>query len=363
MISTQQFRSGAVSLGSWWLREWRESLPKGLKAKLDADVPRMVVRPSQDEVTISILGTRGDVIYIEQSKWEDYSRSLFERCLAKAALAGCRSVVLSLAEADVLVHSLLLPTKARSRVPELIRESITRKTPLKLDEVIVGYTVRNAGTDKAEVRYLVVPCAVLERRLARLSISRAELTGIEVPTRQDLPRLGVDFAHQKKPAMPWVAQVAVGLALLCITTTLVGYGSLVWRQHARLEAIEARLATVSSQARESTVRLQPLYATINTINELDEARTAPGVVEIWEELARLLPDSTYLTEIEIKGHDVQISGFSDGSPQLIPLIETSPILSRAVLAGPMVMDLGSGKDHFSIRATLRRARFPVEETE
>jgi Tfp pilus assembly protein PilN len=85
------------------------------------------------------------------------------------------------------------------------------------------------------------------------------------------------------------------------------------------------------------------------------------VARIWEELARLLPDSTFLTEIEIGSHAVQVSGLSASAPELVRILEGSSLLRDVSFAGPVVLDRAAGKERFTLRATLRQARDPAEE--
>jgi general secretion pathway protein L len=93
------------------------------------------------------------------------------------------------------------------------------------------------------------------------------------------------------------------------------------------------------------------------IEHLNALRKAPGVVPIWEELARLLPQDTYLTEIDIKSRDLTIRGYSAVASDLPQLIEGSPLFADAALMGPVVFDQSKGKHSFTVRAALRTPRF------
>jgi Tfp pilus assembly protein PilN len=85
------------------------------------------------------------------------------------------------------------------------------------------------------------------------------------------------------------------------------------------------------------------------------------VARIWEELARLVPTTTFLTEVEVGSRFVQLSGLSASAPELIKILEGSVLLQDVSFAGPIVLDAAAGKERFTLRASLRQVRDPVEE--
>jgi general secretion pathway protein L len=258
---------------------------------------------------------------------------------------------------------MVIPEKARPRVEEIVRDNISRKTPLKLDEVLVGYDIRPGGTGKLDVKYLVVPSAVLERHLARLALTRAHLSEIEGAANADSPAVRIALEEKLRAGASRVSRLAAALIAVAVVSTSVGYGSTSSRQSAALRVLDEQLATLSSRVRQSTSEARTVRDLADGIQSFNEDRVAPGIVHVWEELARLLPDTAYLTDIEIKGAEVQLAGYADAPAQLIAVLESSLLLSDATFAGPVVRDQNRGKDHFSIRANLRNSRFSSKENE
>ena len=54
-----------------------------------------------------------------------------------ADVSDRRDVSLCLSCPDAIIHSAVIPQQARSRAEEIIRENISRKTPLKLSSVLI----------------------------------------------------------------------------------------------------------------------------------------------------------------------------------------------------------------------------------
>jgi general secretion pathway protein L len=81
-----------------------------------------------------------------------------------------------------------------------------------------------------------------------------------------------------------------------------------------------------------------------------------GVLGVWDELSRILPDHTFLTETRLADGKVTLSGFSADAARLVRIIDQSPMFSGATLAAAITPDANEHKDRFSITFKLRGAR-------
>jgi general secretion pathway protein L len=83
-----------------------------------------------------------------------------------------------------------------------------------------------------------------------------------------------------------------------------------------------------------------------------------GILEIWDELSRILPDHTFLNETRIADGKVTVSGFSADAARLVRVIDHSPLFADAALATAITPDPTEHKDRFSISFRVRGA--PIE---
>ncbi|QND46480.1 pilus assembly protein PilN (plasmid) [Rhizobium lusitanum] len=73
------------------------------------------------------------------------------------------------------------------------------------------------------------------------------------------------------------------------------------------------------------------------------------VTMIWEELTRILPDSTWLTDMSIREDQVTIAGFSNSAADLIAILGASPLLSNPSFASQVLRTPGQEGERFSIQ--------------
>ena len=78
-----------------------------------------------------------------------------------------------------------------------------------------------------------------------------------------------------------------------------------------------------------------------------------SVLQVWEELSRILPDHTFLTESRLADGKVTLSGFSADAARLVQIIDQSPLFSGTALTAAITPDATEGKDRFSISLKVR----------
>jgi general secretion pathway protein L len=101
---------------------------------------------------------------------------------------------------------------------------------------------------------------------------------------------------------------------------------------------------------ESQRQTEELEKEINFIESL--FRSKDKNLYVLQELTTMLPDDTYLYNYRNQEGRITISGLGGSASDLIPLLESSPILKEVAVQGNISRDNLTGKDRFTIVAKL-----------
>jgi general secretion pathway protein L len=112
---------------------------------------------------------------------------------------------------------------------------------------------------------------------------------------------------------------------------------------------------VTSKA-ELTRRLREQVEQLGTGSRVlvDKKQAMPLVLEIIDELTRILPDDTWINRLDIKGTEVEIQGQSAAAAALIPLIESSGRLRNPRFRSPVTRVPGSSTERFHLSAEVKQ---------
>ncbi len=110
------------------------------------------------------------------------------------------------------------------------------------------------------------------------------------------------------------------------------------RTASELEEMKAKADQIS-RLKEQAESIELFSSTIEKLRQDDVSK-----LKILEELTRVIPDDSWLTEFEYKtdGGRITISGFSVSASKLIPYIEESPMFEEAKFTSPITTDRRQG---------------------
>jgi general secretion pathway protein L len=128
-----------------------------------------------------------------------------------------------------------------------------------------------------------------------------------------------------------------------------------------IEALEAQVQVAAAEAREGAELRQDLEKMAEASQFLVEKKASDVmIVEVIDEISRILPDHTWIARLDLSGTELQIQGRSSASSSLIRIIESSPWFADVRFASPVVQISGTEDDRVHIVASVVRKRADLE---
>ena len=262
----------------------------------------------------------------------------------------------------VVSRDLNLPAASREYLDAIIRHQLERLTPWAADRVVFDYALLDqAEASEGQIALRVVATSRdtvdnAVKRLAAAGIRPVAVGTAEDPVDQPSE---IDLLDNSKTDRLKVLARRVKIGLLAMVAVFVVAGSYAtWR----LLDAESAAQTLDGEIAQNR---RVIDAAIARTGASDEYRKLAGnkqattpVIVLLNDLTKLIPDSTYLTELSIDGPEVHISGFSTEVPKLIALLQDSPSLTEARFAAPTMRAPDGVEDSFQIVAKLRQPGSP-----
>src|SRR5690606_21958752 len=245
---------------------------------------------------------------------------------------------LVLPAAAVLRRRLTLPAAAGERLREVLGFEIDRQTPFAAAEV--SYDARilaRRGDQQIDVELVVVPRAALDAALAHLGPLAPTLAGVDAADADGEP-LGINLmgdARRRWREDPWRRRNAV-LLLVAAAALCAGMWQMLANREAAAAVFEQQVDDAVRQARAASLEKRRLLDLVEGGAFLQAARAGtPTMVELMDELARRLPDGTYLEKLSIEGDRILLIGLSSEASALVGHLQGSPLWTSPALAGAL----------------------------
>jgi len=93
-----------------------------------------------------------------------------------------------------------------------------------------------------------------------------------------------------------------------------------------------------------------------------QKRDAPGLLDVWEEVSKILPANSWLTELRLteiaqkQDQLVVMTGLSTAAAELVATVDRSPLFADATLTAPIALDSTEQRERFTLQAKLQPKR-------
>jgi general secretion pathway protein L len=318
------------------VRRWIDILARMLLGWRDSHRGRRVLRLAQDGERWIVEQVRGQE---EKSLGSIASGATVPIEIARAAQNSF--VVLKLSAEEVIFRRINVPAQAGSLLAGIVRNQIERLSPWRVDDAAHGFDARtSADATSLDVDVLVTPRAALEETCSRLDgmglrVDRVVAAGRAGDTAAAVT-LWSRFADASDRSLSH-ARVAITAVIAATVgmTAAVGPWAFLAASSADREADDVAADIARLQHRAQGTSPRSLAATAPPAERAWALKeTSPAAVVVVEALSRSLPDTSYLTELNLEGEALRIVGLADDAPSLIAPLETSGHLTDVRFFAP-----------------------------
>ena len=368
-----------LGFGAWWRRELAAAMPERLRRAFARRRARPVLAFDGSRATLwQASPSNGEMRMVAVADIGLYADAQSVEAAGRAALApliganrAAPRIVVALSPRASLRKTLTLPMALEEHLHQSLAYDLDRHTPFKPEELYFDAVVVDRDSVHNALR---VDLAAARRALVDTVVQQAESFGARVasvtvdpPAIASASRINL-LPEDRRDATPgWARWQIVLPAVLLAIGVLTALILPIWQK--RTEAIA--LNELSEQARDRagvSDRLRTeLDQRVGDYNFALERKYAfPGIVQVLDDITRILPDDTWLTQLEIhtmRGKDAQrevtLRGESANAGRLVSLLEDSKLFTQAAPRSPTTKIQPGPGEIFDVGAHLKPLPAPT----
>jgi general secretion pathway protein L len=346
------------SFWRWWSGELFELLPDNMQKAIEQRQQKLYVEVDEDKLLLSLgnHAAQREILRLgfdtEHAEEADIPREV-------------KQTILLVPDDKVLAKRIRLPAVAEENLREVLGFELDLHTPFEASEVYYDYTV--VGRDSAR-KQVTVDLVYSPREAVDEFVDGASKLGMKTDVvtcrRRDNSNLQPVNLLPLEKRRAWrfdVKRLNLALTALLAVLLVAAVTVPVVQKNRAIAELEAQVQAAAAEARQGAELRQELEKMAEASQFLvDKKASDVMIVELIDEISRVLPDHTWIARLDLKGSELRIQGQSSASSSLIAIIEASPFFEDVRFGSPVVQITGTNNDRIHIIASVARQRADIE---
>jgi len=317
----------------WWRAELLEIISGIYKVrKIDN---RTIKISLLDKAGVSVLSSeelRGETL--EESKGEVSAYLHKIGYVPKVDL-----IELVLPSEDVLMSQSKYPIQAKRKLSKFLSIDIQENFPFTENDIYSSSKIvkEDNGQGQFEAMHGFTKRSTVDALLSRLNQLDIPLNAIRLSANDSNYNFLPDSYGREDRASD-IRQLSVMTTILLISIFALFFTYEV-RQKSTLRQLKVDIAIQKSESLEVRKITDTTNNKVQKINALRLAKSqSPMVVEMWNDISRLLPRESEIIQLNYTKGTIRISGYSSSAGSLISILEADPKISNVTFSAPVTRD-------------------------
>lgn len=354
IAATQLIRRGVA----WWLSELSQLAPRPLRRLLGySGNPTTILEIGARHTTLMLPDrARPSPIMVPLTGYPDDEMQSRVR-LAMRGRRADDAVTVRLDRDLIFETAIELPASAEPTLRPILQHQIERLVPLAACDVSFDHriTARGPASNTLKVGLVIAKRATIDRALALAKAAGLSPKLVIAPDADD------DAGERpgRAPLVLWRAgrrsietdlhrHLRHGLEIAAIVLSLAAYGLYVHR----LDRIRDDLQAQVAQAKEAAASVADLGRQVGQLNDalafLQNRRSGVPPLQILDELTKLVPEESWVSQFVLRGRSIEITGFSPRATDLISRVESSAIFEKPQFRSPITLAPDGRGERFNL---------------
>lgn len=332
----------------WWIAELYPLLPEKLRRIVGSGNQRLSITAVGDEFVVQ-HGNDGKIREIGRIPHTAGDTAAFP------VPDNIRETVLLLAQDEVLTCAMTLPLAAEENLREVLSFEMDRQTPFSVDDVYYDFVVtgRSSAGKTLSLLLFVSPRHTVNESLALLIAAgiAPDTVTLHAPDNPDGHAINLVPADQRSKRRAVVHRLNVSLATLALVLVVTAIALPIWQKDRTIDSLQAKVQAATAAAQTGNQLMHEVEKLVDGSNYLVRKKRAElTVLQMLDEMTRVIPDNTWTNRIEMNGGEIQLQGQSGSAARLIALIEASSMFHNVRFRSPVTQVVRTNQERFHLSA-------------
>ena len=271
----------------------------------------------------------------------------------KLAVKACS---IQLPNKKILRRSITLPASTEENLLNVVSYEMDRYTPFARDDVYFDVKIqdRNQKEQKITVALSVIKKSVVDEIIKFASASSMSIQSVFTKVDGKVEHFSFIKDQEQGSSQRKPSKVNKYLSTLALLLAITALALPIAKNYLQAEQYKSELLILQEEV-DQVRQLQSEYKLIK--QDVDfitrQSRHSMRVLDLLNDLSRIVPDDTYLSRLVLEQGVVRIRGNSAAASKLISIIDSSPQFIDVRFVAPVTQNNRTGLENFTIEFQLQ----------